>query len=55
MRTLLKVTLDVAAANKALMEGSLPKIMQSTIEKLKPEASYFYTVDGSRSCFSFLI
>ncbi|AFD08135.1 hypothetical protein [Solitalea canadensis] len=51
MRTLLKVTLDVAAANKALMEGSLPKIMQSTIEKLKPEASYFYTVDGSRSCF----
>lgn len=34
MRTLLKVTLDVAAANKALMEGSLPKIMQSTIENL---------------------
>jgi hypothetical protein len=32
MRTLLKVTMDVVAANKALMDGSLPKMMQTTME-----------------------
>jgi len=51
MRTLLRVTLDVVASNKAIMDGSLPAIMQSTIERLRPEASYFHTVDGCRACF----
>ena len=51
MRTLLKVTMDVVAANKALMDGSLPKMMQATMEKLKPEASYFTAMDGCRTCF----
>lgn len=51
MRTLLKVQMEVVASNKALMDGSLPKIMQTTIEKLKPEASYFTAVDGCRTCF----
>jgi len=49
MRTLLKVTLDVEAANKALQDGTLPKIMQSTNEKLKPEASYFLPMEGCRT------
>ena len=51
MRTLLKATMDVTASNKAIMDGSLPKLMQSTMEKLKPEASYFTTIDGCRACF----
>jgi hypothetical protein len=51
MRTLLKATLEVTASNKAIMEGSLPKIMQATMEKLKPEASYFTAMDGCRTCF----
>lgn len=50
MRTLLKATLDVMASNKAITDGSLPKILQATIEKLKPEASYFTAMDGCRSC-----
>lgn len=50
MRTLLKVTLDVVASNKALLDGSLPKMMQTAMEKLKPEASYFTTMDGCRTC-----
>ena len=50
MRTLLKVTMDVAAANKAIMDGSLPKIMQTAMDKLKPEASYFTAMDGCRTC-----
>jgi hypothetical protein len=50
MRTLLKATLEVTASNKAIMDGSLPKIMQATMEKIKPEASYFTAMDGCRSC-----
>jgi hypothetical protein len=37
MRTLLRVTLDVTASNKAIMDGSLAKLMKSTIEKLHPQ------------------
>lgn len=51
MRTLLKVTLEVTASNNAIKDGSLPKIIQQTMERLKPEASYFTAVDGCRSCF----
>jgi hypothetical protein len=50
MRTLLKATLDVVASNKAIMDGTLPKIVQATMEKIKPEASYFTAMDGCRSC-----
>jgi len=51
MRTLVRIVLDVAASNKAIKDGSLSAILQSTIEKLRPEASYFHTIDGSRACF----
>ena len=52
MRTLLRVTVDdVTTANKAVTDGSLPQIIQSTMERLKPEAAYFHTVNGNRSCF----
>jgi hypothetical protein len=50
MRTLLKVTMDVTASNKAIMDGSLPKILQATMERIKPESSYFTAIDGCRSC-----
>ena len=50
MRTLVKVTMDVEASNKAIKDGSLGKIMQSTMERIKPEASYFYALDGCRAC-----
>src|SRR5436305_7591448 len=51
MRTLLRVIVDVTAGNKAVADGSLAQIIKSTMDKLKPEAAYFHTVDGSRSCF----
>jgi len=43
--------MEVMASNKAIMDGSLSKLMQTTMEKLKPEASYFTTIDGCRACF----
>jgi len=51
MRTLLTITFEVTASNKALTDGSFPKIMESTMEKLQPEATYFTTKDGCRTCF----
>lgn len=50
MRTLLRATLDVEASNRAILDGTLPKIMAETAEKIQPEASYFLTLDGCRSC-----
>lgn len=51
MRTLLSVTVDTNAGNRSVTDGSLPKIIQGTMEKIQPEASYFFTVEGQRSCF----
>jgi hypothetical protein len=48
MRTLLKATMDVTASNKAVMDGSLAKVVKSIMDKFKPEASYFTAVDGCR-------
>ena len=50
MRTLLRATLDVEASNKAVIDGSLSKVINSTMERIHPEASYFLTIDGCRSC-----
>jgi len=51
MRTLLRVTCEVAASNKAIIDGTLAKVMKSTMEKIQPEASYFATNEGCRSGF----
>lgn len=50
MRTLLKVILDVNASNNAIVDGTLPNIIRDTTERIRPEASYFLTLDGCRSC-----
>jgi hypothetical protein len=42
--------MEVAATNKTIMDGTLSKIMKATMDKLKPEASYFLATDGCRSC-----
>jgi hypothetical protein len=49
MRTLLRVTLDTEAGNRAILDGSLGKIMGQFIEKTKPEAAYFGPNGGKRS------
>lgn len=51
MRTLLKVQMDTAAASKAFADGSLSKVMASTMERLNPEAAYFGPEDGVRTAF----
>ncbi len=49
MRTLLKVTMDVEAANKAIQSGELGRIMSDLAEMIQPEASYFLTEQGQRT------
>ena len=49
MRMLMKVQMDTAAANRAIGDGTLPKLLRSTMEHLKPEAAYFTTSDGART------
>jgi hypothetical protein len=53
MRTMLKVTIPATPGSEALKNGSLPRIIQSTLETLKPEAAYFTTENGKRTAFIF--
>ena len=50
MRVMLRARLDTQASNKAIKDGSLPKLMESMMEQLKPEAAYFGPNEGGRSC-----
>lgn len=49
MRTMIKVTVPVEAGNKALQEGTLPKVISDALERLRPEAAYFLPDRGIRS------
>lgn len=49
MRTLLKVTMPAAAANRAMRDGLLPKVLEQTMATLKPESAYFTGSGGERS------
>ncbi|MFE0919786.1 DUF3303 family protein [Streptomyces nigra] len=50
MRVMLRARLDTQISNEALKNGTLPQIMQSMTERLKPEAAYFGPSEGGRSC-----
>lgn len=50
MRMMLRVQIPVETGNDAIASGELPKVIKKTMEKLKPEAAYFFPQDGERSC-----
>lgn len=54
MRVRLKIQIPVDSGNKAIKDGQLPKIMESTLATLKPEAAYFFAEDGKRTVELFL-
>ncbi len=49
MRTMLRVLMPVEAGNAAIKDGSLPRTLKALIERLKPEAAYFFSDEGKRS------
>ncbi len=51
MRMMLKAQMDTAAATKAIQEGRMPTVMQTMMEKLRPEAAYFGPYGGQRTAF----
>lgn len=48
MRTMLKIQMPAHSANAAIKDGRLGKVISSTLERLKPEAAYFTSVEGDR-------
>ncbi|MFI9584484.1 DUF3303 family protein [Streptomyces sp. NPDC052236] len=50
MRVMLRARLDTQRSNEAIKSGELQKIMESMMERLKPEAAYFGPTEGGRSC-----
>ena len=51
MRMLMKVQMDTEAGSRAIADGSLPQLMQDTLERLQPEAAYFGPENGVRTAF----
>src|SRR3954447_6358092 len=51
MRVLLKVTMDTRKANEAVHNGTLTKLIQESMEQIKPEAAYFTADNGRRTAF----
>ena len=54
MRCLLKVTIPVEAGNAAMIDGTMPRTIESIINECKPEAAYFAEENGKRTGFIFL-
>jgi hypothetical protein len=53
MRMMLRIAMAVEPSNKALRDGTLPKLIQQTTELLKPEAAYFTADGGQRTAYFF--
>ncbi|MDH6624232.1 hypothetical protein M2271_002034 [Streptomyces sp. LBL] len=51
MRVLLKVQMDTEKANEAIRNGTLAKLIQESVEQIKPEAAYFTAEDGRRTAY----
>lgn len=49
MRTLIKVTIDVAKGNEAIRSGRLARLIQEQMHEYRPEAAYFYSDNGQRA------
>jgi hypothetical protein len=48
MRMMLTITMPTEQGNRAIKDGSLPKLLQAAIDRLKPEAAYFRANGGKR-------
>lgn len=49
MRTMLKIAIPVESGNAAIRDGRLPKLMAEQLERLRPEAAYFFADRGVRT------
>ena len=49
MRTMIRIKVPVEAGNKAIQDGSLQKTIMEALQRLKPEAAYFFPEHGVRT------
>ena len=49
MRMMLKAQVPVEKGNEAFASGKLGKIVQDLVAALKPEAAYFFPINGQRA------
>jgi hypothetical protein len=48
---MIRIKVPVEAGNRAFQDGTLQKTLMEAIERLKPEAAYFYPDQGVRTAF----
>jgi len=53
MRMMLKILIPTETGNHAIKDGSLHKIFETTMSKIKPEAAYFVAEHGQRCAMMF--
>ena len=53
MRMMLKILIPTETGNHAIKDGSLHKIFENTMSKIKPEAAYFVAEHGHRCAMMF--
>ena len=53
MRMMLKIMIPTETGNRTIKDGSLPKILESAVDRLKAEAAYFMAEDGVRTAMIF--
>ena len=49
MRMMLRVWMPADTGNAAIKDGSLPGSIKALVDRLKPEAAYFFPDEGKRS------
>jgi hypothetical protein len=49
MRMLLRATMDTEKSTELLQSGRMQETLQIAMDRMQPEASYFYTDDGRRT------
>ncbi|HWU10213.1 MAG TPA: hypothetical protein VN520_28220 [Streptomyces sp.] len=50
MRMLLTAQMDTQITNRSISDGTMSKMMEEIVERLKPEAAYFAIQNGRRTC-----
>jgi hypothetical protein len=50
---MLKIQVNTAAGNRAVTDGTLPKVLQQVMEKVNPEAAYFGPDGEGRASYVF--
>jgi hypothetical protein len=48
---MMRILVDTGAGNGKIKDGSMSQIVQKSLERLSPEAAYFYPEDGMRAGF----